>query len=312
MDLDRRSFILIAAAASAMAPAPVQGTLITLFGYNDMKEMLTALNAEFAKRHPMLRLVMDLPGTKLAPEALAAGRSTLAPMGARFTPDQHAKFVAATGTEPMGFRVAHASLSPKALSGPNGIFVHRDNPLRAIGLDRIAGLFTTMGPHYWRAIGVSGPLREQPILVTGLSPRTALAFEFRDAAFPAKEFRGDYSGLGQSRDVIALIGREPTALGFAALNRATNQVHSLALGRTGLSPPVVATETTLRQGLYPLDRHLWLYARRQKDGALSDLARAYLGFVLSAEGQEIIGSGSLGYLALGEDERRQELTKLWI
>lgn len=308
--LDRRSFILIAAAASATAAAPAREALITLIGYNDMTEMLTALNAEFSKRHSAFRLSMDLPGTKFAPEALAAGRSTLAPMGARFTPDQRAKYVAATGTEPIAFRVAHTSLSPKALSGPNAIFVHKDNPLQALDLGKVAKLFTVTGPHYWRDVGVSGPLRDQPILVTGLSPHTALALEFRDAVFPTSEFRSDYFGFSQSRDVIGLIGREPTAVGFAALNRATDVVHSLALSRTAASAPVVATEATLRAGLYPLDRYLWLYARRQSDGGLSSLARAYLAFVLSVEGQEIVGAGSLGYMALREDERRRELAKL--
>ena len=308
--LDRRSFILIAAAVSTGASAAKRQPQITLIGYNDMEEMLTALNSGFKKLNPDIAIEMRLPGTRFAPDALATGQSTLAPMGARFTPEQRARFLHLTGSEPLGFRIAHASLDPKALSGPNGIFVRRDNPLRAIDLDRVRVLFTQPGPHFWRDLGLAGPLHDQAILVTGLKAQTPLALEFKEAAFPKVSFSNAYQGFGQSRDVISFIERQPPALGFAALNRASDQVQSLAIRRTAFSQPIVATPTTLRSGLYPFDRHLWLYARKQSDGHVSPLARAYLAYVLSAQGQVIIAKGSLGYLPLGEAERRTELMKL--
>jgi len=308
--LDRRRFILVAAAASTGASAAVRQAPIVLIGYNDMEEMLTALNAGFTNLNPGIAIEMRLPGTRFAPDALAAGQSTLAPMGASFTPEQRAKFLDLTGSEPVGFRIAHASLNAKALSGPNGIFVHRDNPLRDIDLDRVRLLFTQPGPHRWRDLGVSGPLYDRAILVTGLATQTPLALEFRESAFPKADFSNAYQGFGQSRDVIAFIESQPAALGFAALNRGTDQVHPLAIRRTALSPPINATPATLRSGLYPFDRHLWLYARKQSDDHISSLARAYLAFVLSKQGQAIIAAGSLGYLPLGEAERGAELMKL--
>jgi phosphate transport system substrate-binding protein len=307
--VDRRSLILVAAAVSAGASAAMRPMRIVLIGYNDMEEMLTGLNAGFTKRNPGVAVEMRLPGTRFAPDALAAGQATLAPMGARFTPEQLAKFFGATGTQPMGFRIAHASLDPKALSGPNGIFVQRSNPLRAIDLDFVRVLFTRPGPYFWRQAGVRGPLRDQPILVTGLRRETPLALEFGEAAFPGRNFSDAYHGYSQSRDVIDFIGQQPGALGFAALNRATDRVQSMAIRRMAGAPPIEATPVTLQNGLYPLDRHLWLYARQQGHGQIALLARAYLAFVLSREGQAIIAAGSLGYLPLGEAERRTELAK---
>jgi phosphate transport system substrate-binding protein len=308
--LDRRSFIVAATAASTAAMAPAREDVITLVGYNDMKEMLTSLNAEFVKRYPAVRVNIDLPGTRFAPDALAAGRSTLAPMGARFTPEQLARFFTQTGTAPVGFAIAHASLNPKALSGPNGVFVHGENPLRAIDLGKLAKLFAESEPFYWRDLDIPGPLRDRPIVVTGLRPETPLALEFRDAVFPSCSFRRDYCGFGQSRDVIEFIGREPAALGFAALNRGSDSVHSLAIRRDARCAAVEPTPDTLRGGLYPLDRKLWIYARRDPSGRLSGLARTYLEFVLSKNGQAIIAAGSLGYLSLDEAERRRGLASL--
>lgn len=308
--LDRRRFLLIGAAAALGGSSAALEGLISLVGYNDMAEMLAALNAAFVKHHPQVRILADLPGTRSAPAALASGRSTLAPMGARFTPEQRAAFFAATGSEPVGFCIAHASLSPKALSGPNALFVHRENPLRAIALDLVARLFTKPGPHLWSEAHVAGSLRRREIVLAGLSNQTPLALEFRDAAFPSSNFDKGYRGFGQSRDVIDFIGTEPAALGFAALNRGSDAVHPLGIRRLAASPAIYPSPDTLRAGLYPFDRYLWLYARRDSHGRLNPLAHAYLAFVLSSEGQAIIGAGSLGYLALGENERRRELARL--
>lgn len=310
LQFDRRSFILCAAASSVAESAPPRPAEIVLVGYNDMEEMLTALNAGFTRLNPGVTVKMRLPGTRFAPDALASGQSTLAPMGAQFTPPQRSRFMDLTGSEPAGFRIAHASLNPKALSGPNGIFVHSDNPQLAIDLARVRVLFTQPGPHFWGELGMSGPLHDQAVRITGLMPRTPLALEFAESAFPDAVFSSDYQGFGQSRDVIAFIEREPAALGFAAVNRGTDKVRSLAIRRTALSPPITATPATLRSGLYPLDRHLWIYARKQRDGAVNPLARAYLTYVLSKEGQALIAAGSLGYLPLGEVERRTEIMKL--
>lgn len=308
--LDRRSFILAGAAATLLGEARPSDGLISLVGYNDMGEMLAALDKAFLKLRPGVRITTDLRGTRFGPDALASGQATLAPMGASFTPKQLAAYVAVAGRAPRGFRIAHASLSPRALSGPNALFVHRDNPLRSISTRKAAELFTRSGPYYWDEIAEEGGLGHRPVKLAGLAPETPLALEFQDALFRRSRFAGDYRRFGQSRDVVEFVGREPEALGFAALNRATELVRPLGINRELSTPPIHASAETLRSGAYPLDRHLWIYARVDGQGRLGELARAYLGFVLSSIGQGIIGAGSLGYLPLGERERRQELARL--
>lgn len=297
-------------AATLIGDAPPPEGLISLVGYNDMAEMLTALDKAFLKLHPSIRITTDLRGTRFGPDALARGLSTLAPMGARFTPAQLAAYLAMAKRNPQGFRIAHASLSPKALSGPNAIFVHRDNPLRAITMRNVADLFTRSGPHFWNEVEDGRAADDRTIKLTGLAPETPLALEFQNALFPASRFAGSFRGFGQSRDVVEFIGSDPEALGFAALNRATDLVRPLGIKRDPSSAPVFASAATLRSGAYPLDRHLWIYARADSRGQLSLLARAYLGFALSRMGQGIIGAGSLGYLPLGERERQDELARL--
>ena len=297
------------AATLAAEVRPPEG-LISLVGYNDMAEMLTALDQAFLKLHPGVRITTDLRGTRFGPDALARRLATLAPMGARFTPAQLAAYLAMAKGNPQGFRIAHASLNPKALSGPNALFVHRDNPLRAITMRQVADLFTRSGPHFWSEVQEEGTQDGSAIELAGLAPETPLALEFQSAIFPGSAFAGGFRAFGQSRDVVDFIGREREALGFAALNRATDLVRPLGIKRDPSSAPIYASSATLRSGTYPLDRHLWIYARPDSRGRLSPLARAYLGFALSRIGQKIIGAGSLGYLPLDERERQEELARL--
>ena len=123
---------------------------IAVVGYNDMRQMLEAMVALFVAAHPNVRFELDLRGTRFAPAALAAGTSAFAPMGGEFTPRQLNEYRAATGSDPMPFRVAHASLNPQALSGPLAIFVHRDNPLRWLTIAQAAR-------YSWSCWGVNSP-----------------------------------------------------------------------------------------------------------------------------------------------------------
>jgi phosphate transport system substrate-binding protein len=308
--LTRRAFLGAAGFALVAGRAARAGPEIRLVGYNDMAEMIGALDAAFARLHPQWRLAAELNGTKFGPAALADGRATIAPMGARFTPTQLAIYRAAVGRDPIGFRIAHASLSSKALSGPNGIFVHASNPLSQVDLPSLARLFSSAGPHLWGELGVGGAMASRPIRLAGMAPQTPLALEFQDALFPRRAFAPDMHGFVQSRDLVAFVAGEPLALGFAALNREPDGVRVLGLARTRGAPAVQATERSLRAGAYPLDRHLWLYARQDSAGRLEPPARAYLQFALSDRGQAIIGSGSLGYLRLGAEECRREQARL--
>src|SRR6202171_557195 len=111
---------------------------IVVVGYNDMRDMLEALVPLFAAAHPDIRIRLDLPGKRFAPAALARGESAFAPMGAEFTPAQLAEYRALQPLDPAAFRVAHASLDPRAVSGPLAIFVHRDNPIASLTLEEVA------------------------------------------------------------------------------------------------------------------------------------------------------------------------------
>jgi phosphate transport system substrate-binding protein len=111
------------------APYLAPDGAITVVGYNDMRSMLEAIDRLFQASHPEFRFHLVPKGTKTAAPALCRGLSAFAPMGAEFTDGDLVSFRAVVGSDPVLFRVAHDSITPLALSSPQGIFVNRANPL---------------------------------------------------------------------------------------------------------------------------------------------------------------------------------------
>lgn len=281
------------------------GGAITIVGYNDMREMLEAIVSEFVATHPGTRITLDLRGTRFAPAALAAGTSAIAPMGAEFTPLQLADYRKATGDDPLEFHVAHASLDPRALSGPLAIFVHRDNPLRSVSLAKVALAFTGEASR-WGELGATGEWADRPLHTYGVERGTPLALFLQKAVLGGQPLLKEMAGFPQSADVVRRAGEDPLAIGFAAAMRATPAVHMLALAAHEGSDPVAPTNENIAAGRYPLDRFLLVCARRP----LTPFAREFLRLVLSREGQEAVAASPQGYLPLSAIEAAAERAKL--
>jgi phosphate transport system substrate-binding protein len=285
--------MLIAATAAARD--------LDIIGYNDMRECLTAVNQIYRGKHPDISIRMILEGTRTAPAALADGRSMLAPMGAEFSDQELADFRKITGTAPIEVRIAHDSLNPAALSAPLAIFVHRDNPLSRLSIAEAAKIFAPIKPDQQVTDWASFGLPSAPIHPVGVKASAALGLFLSKHAFQGRPLIATLAGYPQSADVVREVGRDLHAIGFAAANRSTPEVKILALAEQQGGPYLGPSDRH-----YPLDRTLYLYARRPLD----PMVRDYLDLVLSAEGQALIAQGSLGYRPLDPDELALERAKL--
>src|ERR1019366_2130679 len=159
------------------APYVTSNGSVEIIGYNDMAGILTALNARFVAAHPHFKFALTLKGTRTAPPALARGESAFAPMGAEFSAEELARYRTATGGEPRMFRIAHCSLSSKALSGPLAIIVHKNNPLTALTLPQVRQIFE--GTARWSDLGLTGAWAAREIHSCGLRPELALGLFLR-------------------------------------------------------------------------------------------------------------------------------------
>ena len=226
-------------------------------------------------------------------------------MGAEFTPPQLADYRKTVGDDPLEFRVAHASLDPRALSGPLAIFVHRDNALASLTLAQVARAFTGNASR-WGDLGATGEWVDRPLHLYGMERGTALALFMEKSALGGRPLTKEMAGFPQSADVVRRVGEDPLAIGFAAAVRTTPSVRMLALATHDTGETVVPTAESIAAGRYPLDRFLLIYARRP----LTPFAREFLRLVLSREGQEAVASSPQGYFPLTSKEAAAEQAKL--
>ena len=296
---------------ASAAPYVTANGAISIVGYNDMREMLEALDELFERAHPGVHFALTLKGTRTAPAALADGRSLLAPMGAEFMPDQLATYRRKVGSDPIAFRIAHDSLDPQARSGPLVIFVPAANPLPELTLAQLEWIFASSGRgSTWGQLGLEGALANRPIHTYGLAATTPLGRFMCQHALGGRPFDKRFIGLSESAQVVREVGEDPLGIGFAAINHVTRAVRMVPLARRDGERPSRATRADLLAGRYPLDRYLLIYVRIPPGGRLEPIARDYLRLALSAEGQRAIGSGHLGYLPLSAAEAAAERRKL--
>ena len=289
------------------APYLTRSGAISIVGYNDMRQMLIALDRLFERAHPHIHFALRLNGTRTAPAALAANRSLFAPMGAPFLPSALAHYRRVVGDAPIGIPIAHDSLDPRALSGPLAVLVPAGNPLRRLTLGQVRRLFSApQGSLRWGQFGLQGRWASRAVHIYGLAPDTALARCLRQRVMAGLKFAADMHTYRESIEVVDAIDADPDAIGFAALNRAPGRLHALALAPNARAPAIAPTRANLIAGRYPLDRELRIYVRIPPGGTLDPLARQYLLTALSDAGQAAIAAGSLGYLALSEKQRAAE------
>lgn len=266
---------------------------IMVVGYNDMAEMIGALTARFTALHPGFKFDLQMPGTKAAAAALASGRSAFAPMGAALTPAQRAECRAATGGDPLEIRIAGGSLQAGAKSGPVAVIVHRDNPLQSLDAAALRVEFGDTG----------GPVN---LRACGLPSEAPLGLFFRERVLAGGAFGRGYTAYPQSADVVRAVAADSRAIGFARANVLTPAVRALAIATEPGAAPVALTAENLTAGRYPLDWPLYLALRQPVEPWIAEFVR----FVLSAEGQDQIARGTLGYRRLSAAEAARELGKL--
>lgn len=285
---------------------------IRVIGYNDMQHCLEAVNSVFLKSHPNIKFSLELKGTKLAPLALANNSSALAPMGSEMTNVELTIYKNKTQDQAIAFRVAHASLSNKAKSGPLVIIVNKNNPLKTISLNQLRRLYTpdlnNKQITKWGELSLSSEWQNKTINILGLSPVTALGEYLLDRPFMSKRYSSLVRGYEQSSDICNEVAKDTQAIGFCRSNIVNNSVNILGLESS--DNIIYPTYESIKSGTYPLDRFLLIYVKVKLLKENQESLREYIEFILSSTGQEAMASTSEHYIPLNSSEINCELNKI--
>jgi ABC-type phosphate transport system substrate-binding protein len=107
---------------------------------------------------------------------------------------------------------------------------------------------------------------------------------FREVVLGNKDFKSGSIDLSGSKDVVELVARTPSAIGYSGMGYATDQVKMLQVSQKKGEPGVAPTVEHAKDGTYPLARPLYIYTVGEPSGA----TKAYIDWILSEAGQELV------------------------
>jgi phosphate transport system substrate-binding protein len=278
------------ARSSAGSPAPAAArSVIQNIGSDTMVNVAQAWAEEYAAVEPSVSVEVSGGGSGTGIAALIEGTVDIANCSRKIELQELEEAVRNTGRTPREFTVGYDALA---------VYVNKGNPLVEITLEQLAEIYGEKGSlTKWSQLGVKLPPRaKDAVIVVSRQSNSGTYFYFREVVLGKKrDFRlGTIDMLG-SKDVVELVARTPSAVGYSGMGYATPQVKTLRVarknGETAYAPTI---ENTLR-GKYPIARPLFMYTLGEPDHGV----RKYLDWIFSDEGQAILARS--GYIPLKAD-----------
>jgi phosphate transport system substrate-binding protein len=175
------------------------------------------------------------------------------------------------------------------------VYVHPANPIESISIEELKEIYGRDGTiTQWSQLGVANPHSDKVIRVSRQNSSGTYAY-FRSAVLgKGNDYKLGSIDANGSKDVVALVSRTPTAIGYSGMGYQTPDVKVLKVMKKKGQPGVPPTAENARNGSYPITRPLFVYTLGQPAGPV----KRYLDWILSSEGQKIIEE--LGYVSVGD------------
>ncbi|ABN58199.1 MULTISPECIES: phosphate ABC transporter substrate-binding protein [Methanoculleus] len=192
------------------------------------------------------------------------------------------------GTADIG--MTSRDLKPAEIAGYPGIVRHHvaddaillivnpGNSVESLTLDEVRGIYNGTYTN-WNQVGGS----DQQIVVVGRDSASGTREFFSEYVLKNEDFVKTQEEFNSNGGIQQKVSRTPGAIGYVGLGY-TEGVKVLSLDVDGT--PVEPTLEKIKSKHYPISRPLFMLTNGEPDG----LARQYLDFIMSAEGQEIVAS----------------------
>lgn len=278
-------------AADAVDPAlpdytPVKGVSGNLdsIGSDTLNNLMTLWAEGFQAIYPNVNIQIEGKGSSTAPPALIEGTAQLGPMSREMKNTEIDRFEARFGYKPTQVGVGIDALA---------VYVHKDNPLKEISLEKVDGIFSStlrMGGKpidTWGDLGLEGEWTRRSVSAFGRNSASGTYGFFKDVALAGGDFRSSVKEQPGSSAVVQGVSTDFYAIGYSGIGYRTSGVKLLSLSRGG-GPAYAPTLENSVSGDYPLARLLFVYINKNPNEQLNLLTREFLKFVLSRQGQEIV------------------------
>ncbi|SIN73610.1 PstS family phosphate ABC transporter substrate-binding protein [Salinivibrio sp. ES.052] len=278
----------------------VSGNLSSV-GSDTLANMMTAWTEGFKRLHPGINVQLQTPGSASAAPALVEGTAQFGPMSRPMRVSEENAFQARFGYPPTAVPVAVDAMA---------IYVHQDNPLRAISFQQLDAIFSRTlwcGAREpvttWGQLGLSGRWQHRDLQLFGRNSVSGTYGYFKQAALCRGDFRANVNEQPGSASVVQSVASSLNAMGYAGIGHQASGARMLAISRQG-GNAVVPNDQTIKKGEYPLTRYLYLYINKAPNQPLAPLEAAFMRYILSQQGQKAVSEQ--GYIPLPADTVRAQ------
>jgi len=157
------------------------------------------------------------------------------------------------------------------------LIVNPENPVSSLTMAEIKAIYKGEITN-WKDVGGS----DRQIVVVGRDSASGTREFFYDEVMKKEEFVRTQQELNSNGAVKQTVAQTPDAIGYVGLGYIDTTVKAISINKDGTL--VAPTIDNVKNKSYPIARSLHMYTNGPETG----LAKDYLDFLMSAEGQQII------------------------
>ena len=271
----KRIAIAVALAALGLCRSPdvaaeeLKGSL-QIKGSDTMVNLCQAWAEAFMARHPQVTVAITGGGSGTGIAAFISGTADLASASRKMT-QKEAQASAAQGRPVQEWAVALDGLA---------VVVHPSNSVKRLTMQQLADLFTGK-IRTWRALGGS----DQTVVLLSREVNSGTHVYFKEHVLGSGgEFAPEALLMPSSQAIADEVTSNPAVIGYYGMGYLNPKNAAVAIATSAADAYVTPSEESVRSGAYPIARPLFFYT----PGNLQGAAKAFVDFVLSPEGQEIV------------------------
>ena len=166
------------------------------------------------------------------------------------------------------------------------VYVHKDNPLDTITIVQLGQIFGEDGGiTKWSQLGIEAPGGKDEIIRVSRQSNSGTYVYFKETVVAkGKEFKQGSLDLHGSKDVVELVGKTPSVIGYSGMGYATDHVKMLTVSQKDGAEAYKPSMENAMSKKYPIARPLFMYTLGTPEGAV----KTYLEWCLGADGQKVV------------------------
>lgn len=266
----------------ARPSASAKGKLV-IKGSDTLLPLAQAWVEEFMKRYPGAIVSVSGGGSGVGIAALLDGTCDIANASRELKPSEKEQ------AKQKGLSIVETRVALDGIS----VIVHPSNPIKKLTLQQLKDIYTAKVTN-WKQLG--GP--DLKITAVGRDTPSGTYELFREKVLGEKgQYAPSVVNTPSNNQIAVIVSKDKGAIGYVGVAYAeefakAKKVRIVPLAKDDKSPTYLPNVQNIKSHRYPLFRYLYNYTVGKPEG----LAKTYLDFVLSSDGQKIVSK--VGYIPI--------------